>query len=98
MAYRIEITARAARNLRQIYTHIHARDSAQAQKWFNGLQAAIVSLDEHPGRSEVTPENSAVRHLLYGSRRDVYRVIYAIDEARKTVTVVHIRHGARSAM
>jgi mRNA-degrading endonuclease RelE of RelBE toxin-antitoxin system len=33
--------------------------------------------------------------LLYGRRRRRYRIIYAIDESNRTVTVLHIRHGAR---
>ncbi len=32
--------------------------------------------------------------MLYGSKRDVYRVIYDIDEPRKLVRVVTIRHAA----
>ena len=36
-----------------------------------------------------------VRNLLYGKNPHVYRVIYAVDEDRKTVWVLTIRHGAR---
>jgi len=32
--------------------------------------------------------------LLYGTRRDAYRIIYEIDEARKLVSVITIRHAA----
>jgi hypothetical protein len=39
----------------------------------------------------------SVRHLLYGRSRNVYRIIYAIDERGLAVTVLHIRHGARDA-
>lgn len=35
-----------------------------------------------------------LRHLLYGSKPDVYRVIYEIDEARELVSVITIRHSA----
>jgi mRNA-degrading endonuclease RelE of RelBE toxin-antitoxin system len=35
--------------------------------------------------------------LLYGRKGRRYRVIYAIDEASRTVTVLHIRHGSRDA-
>jgi toxin ParE1/3/4 len=38
-----------------------------------------------------------VRHLLYGRKGRRYRVIYAIDQASRTVTVLHIRHGSRDA-
>jgi plasmid stabilization system protein ParE len=98
MTYRVELTARAGRNLRHIFAQIDAGDSAQARAWFNGLETAVLSLAEHPARSAVTPENSDLRHLLYGGGRSIYRVIYRIDETRQVVTVVHVRHGARQPL
>ena len=35
-----------------------------------------------------------MRHLLYGKRPNVYRVIFEIDAPRKVVRVLTIRHGA----
>ena len=43
----------------------------------------------------MTRENSGVRHLLYGGKPHVYRVIFRIMEKQKQVEVLHIRHGAR---
>jgi toxin ParE1/3/4 len=95
MAYRVELTARASQNLRRISRDIDTADSEQARAWFIGLEAAVLSLDEHSARSPVTPEYSSLRHLLYGRRRHVYRIIYTIDERSGVVTVLHIRHGPR---
>lgn len=95
MTYRVELTARAGRNLRRIYRDISAEHSAQAHAWFNGLEAAILSLDEHPARGAAISEGSNLRHLLYGNKPHIYRIIYAVDEGRHIVTVLHIRHGAR---
>ena len=97
MTYRVDMTARAERDLRHLYQTINARDSTQARAWFTGLERAILGLDEHPARHPATPEDTALRHLLYGRRRNVHRVIYTIDEPNRTVTVLHIRHGARDA-
>jgi toxin ParE1/3/4 len=97
MAYRVDLTERAARNLRRIYRTINAEGSAQARDWFNGLEKAVFSLDEHPARAPVIPEDDSLRHLLYGRKPNVYRIIYAIDERNRVVTVLHIRHGARRA-
>ena len=36
-----------------------------------------------------------LRHLLYGKKPHVYRVIYEVDEGRQAVWVLTIRHGAR---
>jgi toxin ParE1/3/4 len=55
MAYRVDLTERAARNLRRIYRTINAEDSAQARDWFNELEKAIFGLDEHPARTPVIP-------------------------------------------
>lgn len=95
MTYRVEILPRATRDLRSVYAYINAENSRQAYAWFNGLEAAIATLDENPARCPVTPENRRLRHLLYGRPPRTYRIIYAIDERRRVVSVIHIRHGAR---
>jgi len=46
MAYRVDLTERAARDLKRNYRVINAADSAQAHAWFNGLERVILSLDE----------------------------------------------------
>jgi plasmid stabilization system protein ParE len=97
MAYRVDLTERAVRSLRRIYLTINAEGSAQARTWFNGLEQAVLSLDEHPARCAPTPEDGNVRHLPYGRRLHRYRIINAIDEASRVVTVLHIRHDAREA-
>jgi len=97
MAYRVDIAERALRDLERIYLRIEADSSEQALMWFNGLERAILSLDEHPARGATIPEGGGLRQLLYGRKGHLYRVIYAIDEARSIVTVLHIRHGARDA-
>jgi toxin ParE1/3/4 len=98
MAYRVDLAERAARDLRRIYLTINAEDATQARVWFNGLEQAILSLDENPARGTSIPEDATLRHLLYGRRRHRYRIVYAVDEASHVVTVLHIRHGARDAL
>jgi toxin ParE1/3/4 len=97
MAYRVDLTERAARDLRHIYLTINAEHAGLARAWFSGLERTILSLDEHPSRGAPIPEDGELRHLLYGRKRHRYRIIYAIDEDTRVVTVLHIRHGARDA-
>lgn len=97
MAYRVDLTERAVRDLQRIYLTIDAKNAAQARAWFNGLEKAVLSLDEHPARGPLIPEDASLRHLLYGRKRQRYRIIYAIDERNGVVTVLHIRHGAQDA-
>ena len=95
MAYRVNVTARAERDLALLFDEIHACQSDAALKWYRGLKQAILSLEKHPNRCPETPENANLRHLLYGHKPHVYRIIYRLSEKTKHVDVLHIRHGAR---
>ena len=71
------------------------RTPTAALKWYLGLSSAILTLEAHPIRCPVTSENDKLRHLLYGNKPHIYRVIYRVLESKKLVEVLHIRHGAR---
>ncbi len=95
MAYRVKTTLRAEWDLTVIEDRIDARSSDAARAWYLGLRAAIRSLHDNPNRCPVTPENVNLRHLLYGNKPHVYRVIYRVVENRKEVDILSIRHGAQ---
>jgi toxin ParE1/3/4 len=99
MDYRVELTVRAEQDLNRIYDRISAHDSAAAALWYFGLEEAIRTLRSFPRRCPLAPEskmsNREWRHLLYGSKPGVYRVIYDIDESRRLVRVRTVRHAAR---
>jgi plasmid stabilization system protein ParE len=95
MTYLVNVTARAERDLTLLFDAISAEHSEAALKWYRGLKEAILSLEEQPNRCSETPENSRLRHLHYGRKPHVYRVIYRATEKSKHVDVLHIRHGAR---
>jgi toxin ParE1/3/4 len=95
MAYLVNISSRAQRDLAQLYRRINAGDSEAALKWYRGFRQAILSLEEQPNRCPVTPENDKLRHLLHGNKPHVYRAIFRVQEKQKMVEVLHVRHGAR---
>jgi plasmid stabilization system protein ParE len=95
MAYLVKLTARARRDLTLLYDEINAEHVEAALKWYRGLKNAILSLERLPNRCPKTPESPRFRHLLYGNKPHVYRVIYRVLEKQKLVEVLHIRHGAR---
>ena len=97
MIFRVEILPRAIRDLHGIYEYINAENSRRARAWFNGLETAIASLGGNPLRCPTTPENGRLRHLLFGKKPRVYRIIFAVDERHGVVSIVHIRHGARDS-
>jgi toxin ParE1/3/4 len=98
MAYHVRLTSRALRDLHRIYQRIEAEVSFQAADWFAGLEEAIYSLEQHPNRAPTIPEDRKLRHLLYGKKPHVYRIIYEVTERARRVDVLHIRHSARDTM
>lgn len=98
MKYRVELTRRAARDLSTLYDVKNAHLSAAAHRWFNGIEKAVYTLETQPYRRPAAPESAKakrpLRHLLYGRKPHLYRIIYEIDEQQKLVRVLTIRHGA----
>jgi toxin ParE1/3/4 len=95
MAYLVSITSRAERDLAQLYDDVNAQSSDAARRWYTGFKHSILSLEEFPKRCAATPENRKFRHLLYGDKPHIYRVIYRVLERQRRVEILHIRHGAR---
>ncbi|MBI4903840.1 MAG: type II toxin-antitoxin system RelE/ParE family toxin [Acidobacteria bacterium] len=97
MAFRVEITPRAEADLERIYSRVLREAPGRGAAWCDRFEASILSLSTFPERCEVEPKLSSsrrtVRKLLFGRRRDVYRVYYAIFD--DVVRVLHVRHGAR---
>jgi toxin ParE1/3/4 len=98
MTYRVELTDRAVRDLAILYEEKRIEESKAASRWFNGLEQAVDTLENLPRRCASAPESRKcgrpLRHLLYGKKPHIYRVIFEIDESHKVVHVLTIRHGA----
>ena len=89
MAYLVSITSRAERDLAHLYVEINAEHSDAALKWCRALKEAILSLEEQPNRCPLIRKRKKLRHLLYGHKPHIYRVIYRVLENRKEVEVIH---------
>ena len=98
MTYRVELADRASRDLELLYLEKNAVESEAAARWFNGLEEAVSALGRYPHRCAAARESKKLKrklwHLLYGKKPHVYWVIYEIDEQRRTVWVLTIRHAA----
>jgi hypothetical protein len=59
----------------------------------------LYSLEDMPRRCPLAREADAakreIRCLIFGKKRSVWRILYEVDERRRMVWVLHIRHGAR---
>jgi plasmid stabilization system protein ParE len=97
MTFRVEISARAERDLDRIFAGLARQASYHGIRWFDRFEQTILSLYEFPERCAVELELSTaqreVRKLLFGRRKYVYRVYFTITG--DVVRVLHVRHGAR---
>ena len=101
MRYRVDFAASAEAELEQLYLWVVEQAPHRGAAWFNGLERAILRLDQHPDRCPVAPESldsdHPVRVLLYGRHPHVHRVFLAVDHEARVVRVLHVRHGARTS-
>ena len=95
MAYAVNITPHAESDLAGLFDKVNAKYSDAAMEWYLGIKTAILSLEHQPNRCPLTRKKDQLRHLLYGHKPNVYRVIYRVLEKQKQVEVLHIRHGSR---
>jgi len=93
MAYSVEMTPTAERELRSSFQYIHARAPRNAVRWLKGIYDAIGSLEEFPNRCAIAPESQhlgeTVRHQLFKS----HRIIFFVDEPSHSVKILYIRHA-----
>jgi plasmid stabilization system protein ParE len=100
MKYRVIIEAAARQDLEAVVLWIAEHSREAAREWYWRVKEAIGTLRTSPFRCPLAPENAAfeqeIRHLLYGRRRYVYRILFTVRGAK--VHVLHIRHGAREPL
>ena len=102
MTYHVLIQPRAERDIRTIALGIlgQSRSKATALRWARNLRATIDTLNTNPQRCPIDEDSDVyggeVRVLLYGKRRNVHRVLFAIRG--DTVHVLTIRHSAQRSL
>lgn len=96
MAYTVEFSARANRDINEIVGRIHADARAHATRWRQKLHVKLQGLITFPESGGLAPENeearAEVRQVIHGW----YRALYTIRD--ETVYILTIRHGARRLM
>lgn len=98
MSYCVDLTPTAEAELMSAFWYIHARAPLNAQRWLKGIYRAIDSLEMLPNRCGVAPEakylGEPIRHHHFKS----HRIIFLVDEDKKIVRILHVRHGAQRAI
>jgi len=100
MSYHVEFTDVADMEVEAIFLWIMGRPLERAERWQDGLEKAVQSLEDLPNRCALVPGASTperqVRQLLYGG----YRLLFTLldtngDGDLDTVRILHVRHGAQ---
>ena len=97
MSYIVNIMPAAEVELEEAYDWLVAQTPQHGPLWYNGLLDAVLSLEVSPARCPLAPESKdspePIRQLIYGKRQHAYRILFTIRG--ETVSVLHVRHGAR---
>ncbi len=96
--YQIVLADTAKSDANYIYEWVVERAPIRGAEWFEELMDCLYSLELLPNRCPLAREakdaQRSIRCLHFGKRRHVYRILYEVDEPRRTVYILHIRHGA----
>jgi plasmid stabilization system protein ParE len=102
MAFTVVIRRRAQADIAGQVAWLEATRGIQAAvRWRSGLLTAVVStLESDPHRhslaDEATDLGIALRELLHGRRRQVFRILFTIDG--DSVNVLRVRHALQDRL
>jgi plasmid stabilization system protein ParE len=101
MTYRIAVEATAEHEIRAIVRWKTQNASPTvAARWYNGLLKKVATLRNYPARCPIAAENDKfpieIRELLYGRRRNVFRIIFTIRD--DTVAILFVHHAAQQEL
>jgi toxin ParE1/3/4 len=98
MVFRVRLMPEAADEAERLYWRLIEQSPMHGQQWYNSLIVALDSLATNPARCPLAPDPALralrIRHLLYGKKPHIYRILFQISEDQETVEILHIRHGA----
>jgi mRNA-degrading endonuclease RelE of RelBE toxin-antitoxin system len=94
MNYRIVILPSAKADIKKAARRMRQYSREKANTWVDGIYEAINSLSAYPARCAVIPFGKVfdeeIRQLLYGKRREAYRILFTIqDEVIYVLCVLH---------
>ncbi len=105
MAYRVELTPRATKDIDKAFEYINDAAPTRAKRWLLGLMKTVYSLGHMPERFPIARESidfdTEIRQVTYGKRTGIYRIIFRIYKDTPTegvVRVIFVRHGAQDRL
>lgn len=97
MSYRVEISDRADRDIREIYEYIafHCLDSVNAKRQLERIRRAFSTLEKFPERCHLCGREPWKSYGLRMLLVDNFYVVYYPDKESETVNVLRVFHASR---
>jgi plasmid stabilization system protein ParE len=100
MPFLVVFQPRARSDIAATIAWLARNSKAAAARWRTGLLRIVENLETNPHRyaeaEEAVDLGVDLRQLLYGRRRNVYRILFTIDG--QTVNIHRVRHAARDRL
>ncbi len=100
MSHEVEIASKALAEIEETFEFLADISPEMADRWYRRIRAAIESLQLHPERCPLAPEDEwydgTLRQLLHGKRSHVYRILFEIRG--KFVYILRVRHGRQDLL
>lgn len=93
--YRVNLTPTAAQHLQEAFDFIERDSPLQAARMVQRLLDACDGLEQLPHRYKILGDTTTFGDEVRSMPLPPYLIRYHINESRKIVTVLSIRHGAR---
>jgi plasmid stabilization system protein ParE len=96
MSYTVIITLAAEADVAESFAYIHERSPMNAERWLRDL-LKVHELEDFAGFAQARESeylDLKLRQKVFKS----HRIVFSLDEGKKTVTVHYVRHGARRAV
>ena len=100
MAFQVNFRPQALADIEGAVTWLARTNPEAAARWRTGLFRIVENLETNPNRYAEAEESvdlgSGLRELLYGRRRNIYRILFTIEE--QTVNILRVRHAAQDRL
>ena len=98
--YRIELTAKAKRDLQEIHAYIakNLKEPGIADKLLDSIETEVLTLGQMPRRNALERDEQLKQRGLRKLVVDNYLVFYTVRETAETVFIVRILYARRDWM
>ena len=95
--YAVELTdaALAAITAQARYIAVEAQAPLNAERWLGRICDAVVSLEQFPQRAAKAEEDAYVKYKVRRLVIDSHLLLFTIDDDRRKVWIIGLRHGHR---